>query len=146
MKKPRIRATDREVAVAVLKAMAESPRHDGRFSPRGMYDDDAGTVELIMEHLGDKVDKGLSWEYTWRRLMRVCNSMQDFGVIAGRVYTNPDRQYIGEEVRQKEFWFSKSYAPRIRPDLHPHYTPMPSFTPDCEIDWLLRHAYPKEDL
>lgn len=143
----RIKATDREIAVAVLKAMAESNKPFGRFSPRGMYDDDADTVERITELLGEKVPKGVSWSYLHRRLMRVCNHLADYAVIAGKVFQNPDRQYIGEEVRQKEFfWGNAGYAFRICPDLYPHYTPMPGSTPEREINWLLRRAYPLEEL
>lgn len=143
----RIKASDREIAVAVLTAMAESDKPFGRFSPRGMYDDDSDTVERITELLGEKVPNGVSWSYQHRRLMRVCNHLVDYGVIAGRVFTNPDRQYIGEETRQKEFfWGNVAYAFRICPEKYPHYTPRPGSTPEREIDWLLRHAYPNEEL
>ncbi|WP_421526896.1 hypothetical protein [Pseudomonas brenneri] len=75
--------------------------------------------------------------------MRVCNHLVDYGVIAGRIFTNPDRQYIGEEIRQKEFfWGNVAYAFRICPEKYPHYTPRPGSTPEREIDWLLGHAYP----
>lgn len=66
-------------------------------------------------------------------------------VISGRVFINPDRQYIGEEERQKEFfWGNIAYAFRICPEKYPHYTLRPGSTPEREIDWLLRHAYPNE--
>lgn len=127
--------------------MAESGKPLGRFSPRGFYDDDSETVERITELLGEKAPAGISWSYLHRRLMRVCNHLVDNGVLAGRVYTNPDRQFIGEEARQKEFfWANPGYSFRIRPDLYPHYTLRPGSTPEREIDWLLRHAYPNEEL
>jgi len=142
-KAERIKATDRDIAVAVLKAMAESNRPGGRFSPRGMYDCDSDTVESILEHLGERAPKALSWAYTHRRLMRVCNRLAEYGVLSGEVFSNPDRQFIGEEVRQKEFvWSNYAYAYRICPELYPHYTPRENSTPEREIDWLLRHAYP----
>ncbi|SPZ05304.1 Uncharacterised protein [Pseudomonas luteola] len=144
---PRIKATDREIAIAVLKAMAESDKPLGRFSPRAFYDDDSETVERITELLGDKVPAGISWSYLHRRLMRVCNHLTDYGVIAGSIHSNPDRQYIGEEVRQKEFyWGNAGYAYRICPEKYPHYTPMPGSTREREIDWLLRRAYPDKNL
>ncbi len=142
-----IEASDREIAVAMLKAMAENTKHFRRLSSQYMYEEDSDTAERIIELLGNKVPARISWRDIHRRLIRVYNCLIDYGIVAGWSYSKIDRQYTGKDLRQKEFiWANNEYAFRIRPDIYPHYTPRSGSTPDRELEWLLRHAYPREGL
>lgn len=139
----RLKCSDRDIARAVLMALADSPGDD--FSPTGFYDDDADTIESILEELKKIVPgievKGVTGAYLHDRLLRVCNQLDNWRILIGTVRQNPDHQYIGEPTRWKDFRLAKSeYAYRLKPELYPHYTPMG--TPEFEMNFLLRNAYP----
>lgn len=138
-----IQASDREVAKAVVLALAEW--EPGKWvAPRAFYDDDAEWLERVLELLGVASTKGMSYRYLTSRLHRVMGKLAEAGVLCREHRVNPDKQYIGEPRSQTEYKFSKhSYGLRLRPDLiqpHHHYTP--EYSAEFELKWILRRAYP----
>ena len=140
---------DRTIAVAVVDVLAESMW--ASFSPCAFYDDDAEMLDeidrLLVERTGISLVKGQVYAYVHRRLMRICNHLESWGVLAGKATRNPDHQYIGEPCGWKDFWLANpSTAKRLRPDLYPNYKNDCASGPEWEMDWLLRRAYPKKGI
>lgn len=140
---------DRVVASAIIDMLAGQDTSHARYSPCSFYDDDAEMTAEICELLKERtgVDFGKqSHTYLHRRFMRVCNRLENFRALNGKALRNPDHQYIGEPIGWKDFWLANpSTAKRLRPDLYPDYKNDCNSGPEFEMDWLLRHAYPKPD-
>jgi len=84
------------------------------FSPCAFYDDAEMLDDidrLLVERTGVSLVKGQVYAYVHRRLMRVCNHLESWGVLAGKATRNPDHQYIGEPSGWKDFWWP-TQAPR----------------------------------
>ena len=129
MKKNRV--SDREVAAAILHCLA---RHEpGSFCCHWHYDYDIDFLNAVAERVGLAKEANV---FSWcRRMARVCRRLQEVGVLSGRV-SSCHAEYIGEPRALKSYVFSNpSYACRIAPDLHPHYTPL--MRPESEVEFLL---------
>lgn len=130
--------TDRQIAAIILMMFAESGLR--QFAPLGFYDDSANFLADLEDALNLPV-RGPKWR---ERIMRVCNKLEFGNVFSSRLNHIPDRQYIGEPRRQKEFFFrNQSTRMRLVPSMYPHYTP--EYSVSFEIAYLLRRAFPERE-
>lgn len=129
MKKNRV--SDREVAAAILHCLA---RHRSpSFCCSFFYDDDAEFLDSVAKRAG--VSMFLTTAAWTRRVHRVARRLQYAGILSGRVFSC-HAEYIGEPRILKSYEFADpSYAWRIAPDLHPHYTQL--MRPESEVEFLL---------
>ena len=136
----KIRINGRKAAEAILLELA---RHkEGRFSfcCSFSYDDDSDFLNRVAERLGVV---SMACKPFLSRIQRVCRRLEQCGVLGGQLLSC-HAEYLGEPRVLKRYEFADhGYAMRLAPDLYPNYKP--SGTPEGELQYLLRHAYPSKD-
>jgi hypothetical protein len=128
-----VSAADRHFALALVRELAESEAP--YFAPMGFYDDDHDFLEDLAKRAGEV--RGRSFD---ARLRRVARRLVQYGVLVGQM-RGTHKEYFGEPTKQMEYGFAKpgKAALLTRPRDHN------CMGPEREAEFLIRHAYPKEE-
>ena len=139
MKRHRIHLSNRQIAGYILMRLAHHPIEcHNKFTLDTTYDYDADFLCALTKDM--KIQNGFPWKSYIRRLRSVCRELERSGLLSGRV-TSCHKEYLGEPRTLKEYQFGNpSYAYRLNPKKHPHYTAM--MTPENELSFLLDYPYP----
>jgi len=125
--------SERDIAINLVIELAESGLRS--FSLLGFYDDDCDFLSDLAERLNVVEDK--SWK---NKLTKVVRVLVKYGVLTARM-NNTHKYYIGEPSKQMEYTLKVGKAQLLTRG-ETEYTG----DPEWEASFLLRHAYPKEQI
>jgi len=129
-----MRVNERKLAGVVLMVIAGT--NAPSFSASSYYDDDMETLTEIIRMAGIEKEP---LDRNKERVRRVCRRLAKYGIFT-TVMKGTQKEYIGEPVRQQNYWFANhSHVMRLRPDLYPLYKP--DYTPEFELNYLLDCCY-----
>jgi hypothetical protein len=121
--------SERELALALVLELAETPRH--RFALLGFYDDDADFLQALANRVQVEWDKAFH-----NKITRVSRRLVNYGVLYSEM-RGTYKEYIGEPSKQMEYWLLPGKANLLTRG-QTDYT----MSPEGEASFLLRHAYP----
>ena len=134
-----VRIKHREMAKVILITLARHKSGGHRFCCYAYYDDDIDFIGEVAEKLGAS---DMPCKSFVSRMQKVCRRLVQCGVLTSTL-KSCHAEYFGEPRVLNSYEFSNpSYCMRLAPDLWPHYKP--GCSPDWELDFLLRNAYPKK--
>lgn len=130
--------TDRDVAVALVFELVKwrTGRYGGEhsFSMLGFYDEDHEFIQAIADRLNLQNTKSFR-----NRLVRIVRRLVQYEVLHARMM-GTQKYYIDEPAKQRNYWLRPGKAELIRKG-QTEYT----MSPEGEVSFLLRHAYPEPD-
>ena len=135
-----VRMNGRKAAEVILMELARHRKGRFSFCCSFAYDDDSEFLNNVAERLSLV---SMACNPFLSRIQRVCRKLEQYGILGGQLLSC-HAEYIGEPRVLKRYEFADhGYAMRLAPDLWPNYKPMGRT--ETELDYLLRHAFPKKD-
>ncbi len=126
------RISEREIAIALVLEYAET--NCINFGLLGFYDDDAEFLKGLADRLGVPENQAFK-----NKLTRVVRRLVNYGVLHARM-RGTAKEYYGEPDKQMSYWLKAGKAELILRGETEH-----TMSPENEVAFLLRHAYPEPE-
>ena len=137
MSKTARQVTEREFAVALCLEFAEPSTVS--FALHGFYDDDQEFLLALADRLGLPCNQPFI-----RKLTKVVRRLVNFGVFHSRM-SRTAKEYIDEPAKINKYWMRNGKQDLIRAAADEAARERRHLmTPEGEVSFLLRHAYPED--
>ena len=121
--------SEREIALTLVLMLAQS--NYKRFALQQFYDDDMEFIDDVRKELNIEFSK--AWD---NKLAKVVRRLVNYGVFESRM-SSTQKEYVGEPAKQRDYWL-----PPGKRDLINRGQTDYTMTPEGEVKFLLRRAYP----